>query len=51
MEVCIVRIILEKIADSFSYILNSKAQDSGFHKQNFPGASLRIKPFLVIHGR
>ena len=29
--------ILSGILDSLSYILDSKAWDSGFHKQNFPG--------------
>ena len=29
--------IVRGIPDSLSYIRDSKAKDSGFHKQNFPG--------------
>ena len=32
--------ILSGIPDSLTYILDSKARDSGFHKQNFPGFPL-----------
>ena len=47
--------ILSRIPDSLSCIPDSKARDSGLHKQNFPGfhrqksPGLR-NPYLALHG-
>ena len=38
--------IVSRIPDSLSCILDSKTQDSGFHKPNFPGSRIRIP----LHG-
>ena len=37
-----------RILDSLSCIPDSKAQDSEFHKQNFPGFRFKIAPCKVI---
>ena len=34
--------VVTEIPDSFSCIPNSKAKDSGFHKQNFPGIRISL---------
>ena len=39
--------ILSGILDSLSYILDSKAQESGFHKQNFPGFRIPLQWAIV----
>ena len=49
---------LSRIPDSLSYILDSKARDSGLNEQNFPGfQNLQVKIFsdsgirIPLHGR